>query len=145
VAATNATLAWFGGGALAAGGAGMAGGTAVLGVLFAIPLVYFAAKGSRKKARELEEAETEVNEAIVRVREQIDTFPAILAAVQDKKRETTKLCKTLIADVVKYSIDIRPHGILSAAKQKLRSLFGKGNADLIAAYLYGIIRTSHPP
>ncbi len=103
----------------------MAGGTAVLGVLFAIPLVYFAAKGSRKKARELEEAETEVNEAIVRVREQIDTFPAILAAVQDKKRETTKLCKTHIADVVKYSIDIRPHGILSAAKQKLRSLFGK--------------------
>ena len=31
VAATNATLAWFGGGALAAGGAGMAGGMAVLG------------------------------------------------------------------------------------------------------------------
>lgn len=46
VAATNATLAWFGGGALAAGGAGMAGGAAVLGGLFAIPLVYFAAKGS---------------------------------------------------------------------------------------------------
>lgn len=31
VAATNATLAWFGGGALAAGGLGMAGGTVVLG------------------------------------------------------------------------------------------------------------------
>ncbi|MOA59596.1 hypothetical protein D3C78_1842590 [compost metagenome] len=53
VAATNATLAWFGGGALAAGGAGMAGGAVVLGGLFAIPLVYFAAKGSHKKAKEL--------------------------------------------------------------------------------------------
>ena len=33
VAATNATLAWFGGGSLAAGGAGMAGGAAVLGLI----------------------------------------------------------------------------------------------------------------
>ncbi|MBD5156579.1 MAG: hypothetical protein HDT13_02950 [Butyrivibrio sp.] len=36
-AATNATLAWFGGGSLAAGGMGMAGGTAVLGGLVAGP------------------------------------------------------------------------------------------------------------
>lgn len=37
VAATNATLAWFGGGSLAAGGAGMAGGVAVLGGIVAAP------------------------------------------------------------------------------------------------------------
>ncbi len=37
VAATNATLAWFGGGSLAAGGLGMAGGTLVLGGLVAGP------------------------------------------------------------------------------------------------------------
>lgn len=37
VAATNATLAWFGGGSLAAGGAGMAGGAAVLGGIVAGP------------------------------------------------------------------------------------------------------------
>jgi len=37
VAATNATLAWFGGGSLAAGGAGIAGGTAVLGGIVAGP------------------------------------------------------------------------------------------------------------
>ena len=36
-AATNATLAFFGGGSLAAGGLGMAGGTAVLGGLVAAP------------------------------------------------------------------------------------------------------------
>lgn len=125
VAATNATLAWFGGGALAAGGAGMAGGAAVLGGLLAIPLVYFAAKGSHKKAKELEQAKTELEEAMVQISEQIAAFPAILVAVKDKKRETAKLCKVFIADVVKYSGDIRPYGIFSAAKQKLRSLVGK--------------------
>ena len=39
VAATNATLAWFGGGSLAAGGAGMAGGAAVLGGIVAGPAI----------------------------------------------------------------------------------------------------------
>lgn len=37
VAAANATLAWFGGGSIAAGGAGMAGGAAVLGGIVAGP------------------------------------------------------------------------------------------------------------
>lgn len=125
VAATNATLAWFGGGALAAGGAGMAGGAAVLGGLFAIPLVYFAAKGSHKKAKELEEAKTELEEAIIQIREQITAFPAILAAAKEKKRETAKLCKEFIAEVDKCSGEIRPYVIFSAAKQKLRLLVGK--------------------
>lgn len=125
VAATNATLAWFGGGALAAGGAGMAGGAAVLGGLFAVPLVYFAAKRSHKKAKELEEANTELQEAVVQVRDQIAAFPAILAAVKDKERETSMLCETFISDVVRYSGDIRPHGIFSVWRQKLRALFGR--------------------
>jgi hypothetical protein len=38
-AAANATLAWFGGGALAAGGLGMAGGMAVLGGIIAGPVL----------------------------------------------------------------------------------------------------------
>lgn len=38
-AATNATLAWLGGGSLAAGGLGIAGGTAVLGGLVAAPVL----------------------------------------------------------------------------------------------------------
>lgn len=39
VAATNATLAWFGGGSLAAGGYGMAGGAVVLGGIVAGPVL----------------------------------------------------------------------------------------------------------
>ena len=38
-AATNATLAWLGGGSLAAGGMGIAGGTAVLGGIVAAPVL----------------------------------------------------------------------------------------------------------
>lgn len=39
VAATNATLAWFGGGSIASGGLGMAGGTMVLGGIVAGPVL----------------------------------------------------------------------------------------------------------
>jgi len=38
-AATNATLAWFGGGSLASGGLGIAGGTCVLGGIVAAPVL----------------------------------------------------------------------------------------------------------
>lgn len=69
VAATNATLAFFGGGSLAAGGFGMAGGTAVLGGLVAGPAlavlgIVMGAKASKNlevanenwaKAKEFEE------------------------------------------------------------------------------------------
>ena len=64
-AATNATLAFFGGGSLAAGGLGMAGGTAVLGGLVAGPALMvmgLVAGGVAKK--NLEKAYTNRAEAI---------------------------------------------------------------------------------
>lgn len=42
IAATNATMAWFGGGSLAAGGLGMAGGSMVLGGIVAGPVLAVA-------------------------------------------------------------------------------------------------------
>lgn len=51
-AATNATLAWFGGGSLAAGGLGMAGGMAVLGGLVAGPVLAVGGLVLAAKARE---------------------------------------------------------------------------------------------
>ena len=53
VAATNATLAWLGGGSLAAGGLGMAGGTVVLGGIVAGPVL---AVGGMMLASKAEEA-----------------------------------------------------------------------------------------
>lgn len=52
VAATNATLAWFGGGSLAAGGLGMAGGIAVLGGIAAGPVLAVAGGVMAARARE---------------------------------------------------------------------------------------------
>lgn len=74
-AATNATLAWFGGGSLATGGLGMAGGTFVLGGLVAGPIlavggVLMAAKAkanlaeAKAKHKEAESAVEELNSAI---------------------------------------------------------------------------------
>lgn len=56
-AATNATLAFFGGGSLAAGGLGMAGGAAVLGGLVAGPaLAVLGFVAGAKASKNLEEA-----------------------------------------------------------------------------------------
>lgn len=65
VAATNATLAFFGGGSLAAGGLGMAGGTAVLGGLVAGPALLVMGLVAGKAAKKgLEKAYTNRAEAV---------------------------------------------------------------------------------
>lgn len=51
-AATNATLAWLGGGSLAAGGLGIAGGTAILGGIVAAPALLVAGMFMESKAEE---------------------------------------------------------------------------------------------
>ena len=63
-AATNATLAFFGGGSLAAGGLGMAGGTMVLGGLVAGPtLLVMGLVAGKTAKKELEKAHTNRAEA----------------------------------------------------------------------------------
>lgn len=57
VAATNATLAFFGGGSIAAGGLGIAGGTAVLGGIVAAPaLMVLGVIAGSKASKNLDEA-----------------------------------------------------------------------------------------
>ncbi|MDR2091992.1 MAG: hypothetical protein LBP58_01540 [Azoarcus sp.] len=64
VAATNATLAWLGGGTLAAGGYGVAGGMAVLGTLVAGPaLLIFGSILGAKADKKLDEARTNLEKA----------------------------------------------------------------------------------
>ena len=63
-AATNATLAWLGGGAISAGGAGMAGGAVVLGGLVAAPALVIAGLFLGAKADEaLSDARSNMDKA----------------------------------------------------------------------------------
>ena len=72
-AATNATLAFFGGGSLAAGGLGMAGGTVVLGGLVAGPALMVMGLVVGEAARKnLEKARTNLAEA-ERISEELNT------------------------------------------------------------------------
>ena len=64
IAAQNATLAWFGGGSIAAGGAGIAGGTLVLGGIVVLPMLLVADSIMSAKADEnLAKAEAARQEA----------------------------------------------------------------------------------
>ncbi|MFH7027813.1 MAG: hypothetical protein ACHBN1_21050 [Heteroscytonema crispum UTEX LB 1556] len=70
-AAWNATLAWFGGGAIAAGGGGMALGTVVLGGITVLPALaiggFFAARQGEKAMTKAREHEAKVNTAITEI------------------------------------------------------------------------------
>lgn len=125
VAATNATLAWFGGGSLAAGGAGMSGGALVLGGLVAIPLIAIAAKSTHNKAKEFEEQTIKVDEATKKLAAQIDAMSEMMPILLSKKDEADKTCSTFIEKIALLHKIIRPWGIFSLLKQKIYTWFGK--------------------
>lgn len=125
IAATNATLAWFGGGALAAGGAGMAGGMTVLGGFVAVPLVYIAAKGTHKQAKAFEDAKAKVEVDILDVEAQLTTLPKLVAVIEARQRQTEQLCTELIARILELKRVIRPFGALSAIKQTIFLALGR--------------------
>ena len=97
-AATNATLAFFGGGSLAAGGLGMAGGAMVLGGLVAGPALLvmgLVAGGAAKKS--LDQAKTNQLEAI-QLAEQLDTASKQCEAI----RRRTNMFYNLLARLDTY-------------------------------------------
>lgn len=80
-AATNATLAWFGGGSLAAGGLGMAGGTVVLGGIVAGPVLAVAGFIMAAKSEEnLAKAKKTYSEAELAA-EKMDTMTDFMSKV----------------------------------------------------------------
>lgn len=122
VAATNATLAWFGGGALAAGGAGVSGGMAMLGGIVAVPLIAIASVGTYKKAREFEEAKIKLDTTIIEQQRFLTTLPDLLKTTEEKKTEIGGLCDDFKSTTTRLIKIIRPFGILSALKQKVLML-----------------------
>jgi hypothetical protein len=97
VAAYNATLAWFGGGALAAGGYGMAGGVIVLGGIALAPLLAvggFVLHRQGKKAMETAKAtEAAVWSAVA----QLETLGVLANAIKERAQQMQELLEQLRA------------------------------------------------
>lgn len=94
-AATNATLAWLGGGALSAGGLGMAGGAYVLGSIVAGPVL---AVGGMMLASKAEEAKHNAYSNLSNARlavEQMETANVAAKAVQVRINEIHSTCEKL--------------------------------------------------
>jgi hypothetical protein len=103
-AATNATLAWLGGGSLAAGGGGMAAGTAVLGLIAAAPAAFIggitvATVGSKQRTS-AEQYAAEVKVACEHIRLAIGLLPRI----SDRVTELSGVLQRLV-DRAEVSLD----------------------------------------
>ena len=104
VAATNATLAWLGGGSLAAGGMGMAGGVAVLGGIVAAPvllvgglLLAFKAAEAKENAR----SNLAKAKAAAEAMRNAESAARIIGMMADQTRGVLKeLCSYLERDLV---------------------------------------------
>ncbi len=94
VAATNATLAWLGGGVLSVGGFGMVGGMAVFGGLVAGPaLAILGAMSADEMEEKLEKAKayySQVEKAVKKADAIIDQFQAIEKMAKLFTRQITK-------------------------------------------------------
>lgn len=83
-AATNATLAWLGGGSLAAGGLGIAGGTAVLGGIVAAPALLVAGIFMDNKADKAMDEARAYRAEVREFEEQCDSNIALMDAIRTR-------------------------------------------------------------
>lgn len=117
VAATNATLAWLGGGSLATGGFGMAGGMAVLGGIVAGPVLavggmMLAAKAeeakhnARRNLHKAKAAAEEMDTAIVVLKgmnSRVEEFDDVLRELNDMFEDNLADLKTIVLEETDYS------------------------------------------
>jgi hypothetical protein len=141
VAATNATLAWLGGGAIAAGGGGMAAGMAVLGGLVAGPaLAIFGCVVGAKASAKLDQAKSNLAKAR-KVAAELATATTALKGLSDQAalylKLTNEVCELFIpqldglvsivdkygTDYMKYSEDCQKRVVATVSTyQVLRAL-----------------------
>jgi hypothetical protein len=125
-AATNATLAWFGGGALAAGGGGMALGSVVLGGIAIGPAL---AVGGFMLAAKGEEALTEAHKYKAKVNTEILRIKAageFLQKVDRQILESRKLVKKLNSRALKNLEELESWLSIQEAKMtKLQKVLNK--------------------
>ncbi len=95
-AATNATLAWLGGGALSAGGLGMAGGMYVLGGIVAGPAIAITGFMMATKAEEALTKSWAYKSEVDKKIAEIGGMRAILQGLQANAKEMTRTLEKLV-------------------------------------------------
>ncbi|MCX7694304.1 MAG: hypothetical protein N2Z71_01120 [Caloramator sp.] len=115
-AATNATLAFFGGGSLAAGGLGIAGGTAILGGLVAGPALAVGGLLLNSKGTQSLEKAYEVRREANKAIEKMERAENIL-------NETAKIVQFFITEIEKI------RNIFLEDIEKLEMIVNENNGD----------------
>lgn len=135
-AASNATLAWLGGGSLATGGAGIAGGTAVLGGIIAGPALLVAGLLASKKSEELlTKSESEISNIALGVEQNEDSILS-MKAIQARTLEVYFVTKKIAESF--ESILLKIEALLSQKESELAVLnhkFNKLNEEYNLEYL----------
>ncbi|MDR0550096.1 MAG: hypothetical protein LBI10_11905 [Deltaproteobacteria bacterium] len=119
VAATNATLAWLGGGTLASGGLGMAGGAMVLGAMVAGPLLaIFGSVLGSKAAENLSNARSARSEAKVYEKE-TDVVRSTLHQMNQVIELAEKTLTRMDAQLAKYILWLK--GLLDFLGEEVKN------------------------
>lgn len=105
VAATNATLAWLGGGSLATGGLGVAGGTALLGGIVAAPVIAVAGLVWAKSAESKKYDAMSYYSAVSVVCEHLKAEELLWVQIADRAKETERTLIKINEDLGK-AVDI---------------------------------------
>lgn len=126
-AATNATLAWFGGGALAAGGGGVAAGAMTLGAIVAAPLVAFTVYKTHSKASEVEQQISDINYERELTRDNDERITTSLTLCTAQLQQLTQAYDRLSYVEASVRKQLYPHGIWSQIARKLGRLVGKSH------------------
>lgn len=143
VAATNATLAWLGGGAASAGGLGVAGGTAVLGGVVLLPAavlaMYFGKNQAHKQLNEardfrdnVEAAVAEMETFIIQV-SQIEKGAKLLIDVINSLDVVVKMQNTKMRSAIKTSINCAER-LQKVLEIEIIDIDGQLNSDAIQQY-----------
>lgn len=107
-AATNATLAWLGGGTIASGGAGMAGGMVVLGGIVALPVLAIGGLVVHHQGRRaLAEAKQDAALADIAIQE-IEAARAVARGIRLRTKRMVSLVDQL-ADLARLRNEVLRH------------------------------------
>lgn len=130
-AATNATLAWFGGGAIAAGGGGMALGTMVVGGIIAVPALaitgVFNHINANKKIKEVEEEIVSLLKYIDQVESNILKLDLLILRSEEICISLDKALEVFEIEYPKVLKKIYPYGLFSKVFKSFRMKFLKMN------------------